>query len=40
MRGGSWDFQPGYLRAAIRGRGRPDGRDDDLGFRVARTLPL
>jgi formylglycine-generating enzyme required for sulfatase activity len=35
IRGGSWDGNGRGVRSAIRGRGRPDGRDDDLGFRLA-----
>jgi formylglycine-generating enzyme required for sulfatase activity len=37
-RGGSRDDDPGDLRSAGRSGGEPDGRDDGLGFRVARTL--
>jgi formylglycine-generating enzyme len=39
MRGGSWDFDPYYVRAATRAGGVIDRRGNDLGFRVARTLP-
>ncbi len=38
VRGGSWDVDPRYLRAACRIRDDTDSRDVDLGFRVARTL--
>ena len=37
-RGGGWDNIAGDCRAAIRGRGEPDDRGYDLGFRLARTL--
>ncbi|KAB2875757.1 MAG: formylglycine-generating enzyme family protein, partial [Pseudorhodoplanes sp.] len=38
VRGGSWVKVPGVLRSGLRGRGTAVGRDDDIGFRVARTL--
>jgi formylglycine-generating enzyme required for sulfatase activity len=38
IRGGSWYVGPGFLRSAFRSRGAPDFRDNDIGFRVARTL--
>jgi formylglycine-generating enzyme required for sulfatase activity len=38
VRGGSWNITPQDLRSAYRSRDDPAGRDDDLGFRVARTL--
>lgn len=38
LRGGSWFSDPRFLRAAYRGRDGPDYRDDDVGFRLARTL--
>jgi len=38
LRGGSWGNDPQNLRSADRSRNRPDLRDDDAGFRVARTL--
>ncbi|QQS13136.1 MAG: formylglycine-generating enzyme family protein [Rhodospirillales bacterium] len=37
VRGGSWNFHPRSSRAAGRGWGSVGYRDDDLGFRVART---
>ncbi len=38
VRGGSWNYDPEFLRSAVRGR-RPAGlRDSIVGFRVARTL--
>ena len=40
LRGGSWVDGPEFLRAASRFRYRPDYRDFDAGFRVARTLVL
>jgi formylglycine-generating enzyme required for sulfatase activity len=38
LRGGSWVSGPGSSRSADRGRDATDGRDDNDGFRVARTL--
>ncbi|GAB6051222.1 hypothetical protein JCM17960_00420 [Magnetospira thiophila] len=38
LRGGSWYGNPWVLRSAYRSRGLPDYRNDDLGFRLARTL--
>ena len=38
LRGGSWIDKPGRLRAASRFRYRPDYRDFDGGFRLARTF--
>ena len=38
LRGGSWSSEPGNLRSANRNRYSAANRDDDLGFRVARTL--
>jgi len=34
LRGGSWDSRPRYCRSACRNSHHPDGRDDDVGFRV------
>ena len=38
LRGGSWNFTPTFLRAALRNRNSTGNRIDYLGFRVARTL--
>lgn len=38
LRGGSWSFNPRFLRSAVRGRGDPGSRDFDIGFRLSRTL--
>lgn len=38
LRGGSWGYNPRYLRSAYRSRGAPDIRDGNSGFRVARTF--
>jgi formylglycine-generating enzyme required for sulfatase activity len=38
LRGGSWKNVPQYLRSAHRFGNSPVNRDDNLGFRVARTL--
>jgi formylglycine-generating enzyme required for sulfatase activity len=38
LRGGSWDYDPQFLRSASRDRNTSDGRLSDLGFRLARTL--
>ena len=37
LRGGSWSDWPDFTRSARRGRGSPDIRYSDSGFRVART---
>ena len=39
IRGGSWISDAEYCRSAFRGRIDPGDRDDDLGFRLARTGP-
>lgn len=39
VRGGSWLNSPGYLRASLRGWSDADGRNDDIGFRLAQDLP-
>ena len=39
LRGGSWVYNPGGLRSALRGRLTPAYRNLSMGFRVARTLP-
>ena len=38
LRGGSWSFGPNFLRAAYRSIGVPLNRNNNFGFRVARTL--
>jgi len=38
LRGGSWSVNPGDARSAYRVRVTTDGRNVNLGFRVARTL--
>jgi formylglycine-generating enzyme required for sulfatase activity len=38
VRGGSWGNTPRVLRAAYRTSDDPDIRDNDRGFRLARTL--
>lgn len=38
LRGGSWGYQPGFLRSASRDRYAPDIRGRNYGFRLARTL--
>ncbi len=39
VRGGSWNYgQIGYLRCANRGVSGPNGRTNNLGFRVARSV--
>jgi formylglycine-generating enzyme required for sulfatase activity len=38
VRGGSWGSNPLDLRSANRGRDPADSRDNDVGFRVGRTL--
>ena len=35
IRGGSWNFNFGAARAAVRGANDPDNRDEIIGFRVA-----
>lgn len=37
-RGGSWNSRPGQARAASRDKAEPGYRDDNTGFRIARTL--
>lgn len=39
FRGGSWDDYPWFLRSAERTQGSVSVRLNDLGFRVARSLP-
>lgn len=38
VRGGSWGQNSRIVRSAFRGRNEPYVQNDDLGFRVARTL--
>jgi formylglycine-generating enzyme required for sulfatase activity len=38
LRGGSWFYNPRFLRSAIRAWSDPTDRIGDVGFRVARTL--
>lgn len=38
VRGGSWDYSPGYLRSALRDWYIPTFRLSDIGFRLARTV--
>ena len=38
LRGGSWNFEPWYLRSAVRDGGTVGIRNDGGGFRIARTL--
>ena len=38
LRGGSWNYGPWVLRSALRSGGSAGYRDDDHGFRVARTI--
>ena len=38
LRGGSWDFDPAFLRSALRNRIDAGARFDNFGFRVSRTL--
>ncbi len=40
LRGGSWFSAPLYARAARRYIDAPDGRDDDVGFRVCSVVPI
>ena len=37
LRGGSWDYDFGYLRASFRNWGHPDARTNNYGFRCARS---
>ncbi|MCC2663734.1 MAG: hypothetical protein K0R41_2470 [Geminicoccaceae bacterium] len=38
MRGGSWEMDPERVRSAMRSGVVTGFRDNDVGFRVARTL--
>lgn len=40
VRGGSWNFNPDYARAAARNFYRPDNRYDFIGFRVLCSSPI
>ncbi|MBW9267390.1 MAG: SUMF1/EgtB/PvdO family nonheme iron enzyme [Candidatus Thiodiazotropha sp. (ex. Lucinisca nassula)] len=37
LRGGSWDFKPQYVRSALRSGDAPAYRNNNVGFRLART---
>jgi formylglycine-generating enzyme required for sulfatase activity len=39
LRGGSWDYEPGFLRASDRVWNPAGNRSTDLGFRLAQDLP-
>jgi len=39
VRGGSWNLDPRFVRAAVRSDSNTGGRSRSLGFRLARTLP-
>lgn len=38
LRGGAWNSAPNLLDSAVRVTQSVDGRSNDIGFRVARTL--
>jgi len=40
IRGGAWNFDPGYCRAADRGSRSPDVPFSNIGFRVCRGSPI
>ena len=40
IRGGSWGSVAQHCRSAIRGYGGPGDRDDDVGFRLSRSVAL
>ena len=40
LRGGSWYYSARQLRSAIRYYGTPDNRDEDIGFRLARSWSI
>ncbi len=40
LRGGSWDYGPGFLRSAFRNRNVPSNRDGNFGFRLARIVTI
>ena len=39
IRGGSWDYNPGFCRSASRGYNNPDNRYNNYGFRVCCAAP-
>jgi formylglycine-generating enzyme required for sulfatase activity len=39
VRGGSWNFDPEFMRVSIRSRFAPEIRINSIGFRLARSLP-
>lgn len=39
VRGGSWNFNPDFLRVSMRSRFGPDLRINSIGFRLVRVLP-
>lgn len=39
LRGGSWNNKPQNLRAANRNNNNPTNRNNNIGFRLAKTLP-
>ena len=39
LRGGSWNDEPQFVRAALRNGSGPAARSNIVGFRLARTLP-
>ncbi|HBH81037.1 MAG TPA: hypothetical protein DDY39_14520 [Nitrospira sp.] len=39
LRGGSWLYEPGYLRASTRNRNYSVNRNNNLGFRLVQDIP-
>ncbi len=39
VRGGGWGYRAGFCRSANRGRSTPGNRNQDLGFRLLRSVP-
>ncbi len=39
LRGGSWNYSPGFVRSANRLGSRTTDRDYFIGFRISRTHP-
>jgi len=39
LRGGGWSDEPWSCRASVRRRSHPTFSIDDVGFRLARSLP-